>query len=550
MARGTGATITSIDSEDLRRILVQGRRALEDNVEAVNALNVFPVPDGDTGTNMLLTLRALEDGPANAGGQMPPGSVTAMARGALLGARGNSGVIFAQFFQGLARGLEGKERFTAHDLALALAEGSAAAYKAVGNPVEGTMLTVIREMAEAAQQEADRGVDFIETWDAVCQAARASVARTPTLLPVLREAGVVDAGGLGLCVIMEGALSGLRDEELGAIELPAPELDGDASAAQLVSEAFIDATEEDLYGYCTQFLIQGEGLDPDAVRERLESLATSTVVIGGDAMVRIHVHAEDPGPVLSFGVSLGTVSQVSIENMDEQHQEFVAARRGKQELKPVGVLAIASGDGLSDVFIGSGAARVLSGGDTMNPSTQEILDAVEEVGAERVILLPNNPNIIAAAQQAKPLSSREITVIPTESIPQGIAAMLSFNSTQEYEENVREMEQAMGAVVSGAVCNASRDAELGGVRVAEGQVMGLLERKMVVSGDDRIGALCDLVSEIGPDGGSLITLYWGADTGEEEAHGAAEELQNRFNGVEVEVVFGGQPHYNYILSVE
>ena len=267
MARGAESTITSIDSEDLRRILVQGRRALEDNVEAINALNVFPVPDGDTGTNMLLTMKALEEEPANIGGPISPRSVTAMARGALMGARGNSGVILAQFFQGLARGLDGIDRFSTLDLASALAEGSAAAYKAVSNPVEGTMLTVIREMAEAARQEADRGVDVIEMWDAVCQAARKSVAKTPTLLPVLREAGVVDAGGLGLSVIMEGALSGLREEELGAIELTAPDLDVSAATAQAVSEAFIDATEEDLYGYCTQFLIQGEGLNPDDISE-------------------------------------------------------------------------------------------------------------------------------------------------------------------------------------------------------------------------------------------------------------------------------------------
>ncbi len=550
MARGAESTITSIDSEDLRRILVQGRRALEDNVEAINALNVFPVPDGDTGTNMLLTMKALEEEPANTGGSISLRSVTAMARGALLGARGNSGVILAQFFQGLARGLDGIDRFSAQDLATALAEGSAAAYKAVGNPVEGTMLTVIREMSEAARQEADRGVDVIEMWDSVCQAARKSVAKTPTLLPVLREAGVVDAGGLGLSVIMEGALSGLREEELGAIELTAPELDVSAATAQAVSEAFIDATEEDLYGYCTQFLIQGEGLNPDDVREQMESLAGSTVVIGGDGMVRIHVHAEDPGPVVSYGVSLGTLSQVSIVNMDEQHQEFMAARRGKQELQPVGVLAIASGDGLAEVFLGSGAASVLSGGDTMNPSTREILDAVEGVAAERVILLPNNPNIVSAAEQARSLSPRQVTVIPTESIPQGISALLSFNPLQEFEGNVRDMEQSISAVVSGAVCNAQRDAELGGVKVAEGQVMGLLERRMVISGDDRTGVLCDLVAKIDPDSGSLITLYWGADTHEAEANGAAEELQKRFNHVEVEVVFGGQPHYNYILSVE
>ena len=550
MASGTGPTITSISSEDLRRILAQGRRALEENVEAINALNVFPVPDGDTGTNMLLTMKAIEDEPPATGGSIAPGSVTAMARGALLGARGNSGVIFAQFFQGFARGLDGLDRFGAEDLAKALTEGSAAAYKAVGNPVEGTMLTVIREMSETARQEAGPGVDVAELWDAVCQAARQSVARTPNLLPVLREAGVVDAGGLGLSVIMEGALSGLRDEELGRIELPAPDIQGDAAGFPSVSEAFIDATEEDLYGYCTQFLIQGEGLDPDDVRERMESLATSTVVIGGAGVVRVHVHAEDPGPVLSYGVSLGTLSQVSIENMDDQHQEFVAARRSEQELKPVGVLAIASGQGLADVFLDSGAASVLSGGDTMNPSTREILDAVATVAAERVIVLPNNPNIVAAAEQARSLSSREMTVIPTESIPQGIAALLSFNRAQSFEENVAGMEQSVSDVVSGAVCNAQRAAELGGVSVAEGQVMGLIERKMVVSGDDRTGVLSDLVARIGPESGSLITLYWGADTQESEAMSAGEELLGRFQGAEVDVVFGGQPHYNYILSVE
>ena len=550
MASGTGSTITSISSEDLRRILVQGRRALEDNVDAINALNVFPVPDGDTGTNMLLTMKAIEDEPPASGGSITPGSVTAMARGALLGARGNSGVIFAQFFQGLARGLEGRDRFGAEDLARALAEGSSAAYKAVGNPVEGTMLTVIREMAEAAQQEIGRDVDVIGLWEVVCRAARQSVAKTPTLLPVLREAGVVDAGGLGLSVIMEGALSGLRDEELGAIELPAPDLEGDPASFLSVSDAFIDATEEDLYGYCTQFLIQGEGLEPDDVRGGMESLATSTVVIGGTGVVRVHVHAEDPGPVLSYGVSLGTLSQVSIENMDEQHQEFVAARREEKELKPVGVLAIASGEGLTDVFLGSGAASVLSGGDTMNPSTREILDAVDAVAAERVIVLPNNPNIIAAAEQARSISSREITILPTESIPQGIAAMLSYNALEEYEENVADMEQSISAVVSGAISIAQRDAELGGVGVAEGQVMGLLERRMVVSGDDRTGVLCDLIEKIGPESGSLVTLYWGADTQEPEAQSAGESLLERFQGIEVDVVFGGQPHYNYILSVE
>lgn len=539
-----------LDPQGLKRILAHGRMAIEARVEAINALNVFPVPDGDTGINMFLTMKALEDSPASRSASSPASILTAISDAALRGSRGNSGVILAQFLRGLTGGLEGKEQWDGRDLASALQEACTSAYGAVAKPVEGTMLTVIRELADAAQQTAGSGGDVLATWEAACLASRESVARTPTLLPVLREAGVVDAGGLGLSVIMEGALAGLRGEEPAPSEFPAPVLDSASAGEQAVSTAFVDATEDEIYGYCTQFVVEGEGLSADAVRAALEPLAASTVVIGGGSVVRVHVHAEDPGPAISCGASLGTLAQVSIENMDEQHRRFVADRRQEQPLRPLAVVAVASGEGLTELFLGSGAGRVLSGGDTMNPSTQEILDAVEDAGAERVILLPNNPNIVAAAEQAGSLSSREVAVVPTASIPQGVAALLAFNELEEFEANVSAMNSAIDGVVSGAVGPAQRDAELGGVSVSAGQLMGLLERRLVTSGDDATAVLAELVGMAQSEDSSIVTLFWGAGTEEEEAEAVGDAIREQFPDVDVEVVFGGQPHYNYVVSVE
>ena len=549
MYTGTESATPYLDPHGLQRILSHGRMAIEARVEAINALNVFPVPDGDTGINMFLTMKALEDSPS-ARSASSSSMLSALSDAALRGSRGNSGVILAQFLRGLAGGLEGKEQWDGRDLASALQEACTAAYGAVAKPVEGTMLTVIRELAEAAQQAAGSGGDVLATWEAAYLASRESVARTPTLLPVLREAGVVDAGGLGLSVIMEGALAGLRGEEPASSEFPAPVLDSATPNGQTVSAGFVDATEDEIYGYCTQFVIEGDSLSADGVRAALEPLAASTVVIGGGSVVRVHVHAEDPGPAISCGASLGTLAQVSIENMDEQHRRFVADRRQEQQLRPVAVVAVASGEGLTELFLGSGAGGVLSGGDTMNPSTQEILDAVEDAGAERVILLPNNPNIVSAAEQARSLAPREVAVVPTASIPQGVAALLAFNEVEEFEANVSAMNDALEGVVSGAVGPAQRDAELGGVRVAAGQFMGLLERRMVTSGDDASAVLLELVGMAQAEPGSIVTLFWGADTSEDEAEAAGDALREQSPDVEVEVVFGGQPHYNYIVSVE
>lgn len=536
-----------LDADVLKRILIQGSRALETKAEAINALNVFPVPDGDTGTNMLLTMKALEQEVNNSVDLSPSQLVATMAKGALWGARGNSGVILAQFFQGLARGLDGQVNFDGRALATALKEASAAAYRSVGNPVEGTMLTVIREVSEAAMLEADNTTDIVEIWEAMCKAARESVARTPLLLPVLRAAGVVDAGGQGLSILLEGALRGLRGEGLQGVELTVPAID---TGQQGISEAFIQSTEEDLYGYCTQFLIHGEDLDGDAIREQVQSLAKSTVVIGGSDIVRVHIHTMDPGPILSHAVQLGTLSQVSIVSMDEQHEEFVTARRGEQQVQPMGVLAIASGQGLMDLFLDTGASAVIAGGDTMNPSIGEILDAVDDIKAERVIVLPNNSNILPAAQQASSISSKQMEVVQSKSIPQGISALLAFNPQETFESNLAAMEHGALAVISGAVCTAQRDSELEGVKVTQGKIIGLLEREMVVAGENMTDVLVNLLAKAGPEEGSLITLYWGADTLEEDAIKIADMVRSRFQSAEIEVVFGGQPHYNYFVSVE
>lgn len=536
-----------LDTDELRRILIQGSRALEAKIEAINALNVFPVPDGDTGTNMLLTMKALEKEVNNSVDLHPSQLMATMAKGALWGARGNSGVILAQFFQGLARGLDDQVHFDCHALAKALKEASVAAYRSVGNPVEGTMLTVIREVSEATTVAADTKTDIVEIWEAMCKAARESVARTPLLLPVLRAAGVVDAGGQGLSVLLEGALRGLRGEGLEGVELTAPTIDtGDEG----ISEAFLQSTEEDVYGYCTQFLIQGEDLDGDAIREQVQLLAKSTVVIGGGDIVRVHIHTMDPGPILSHAVQIGTLSQVNIVSMDEQHEEFLTARRGLQQVQPVGVLAIASGQGLMELFLDTGASAVIAGGDTMNPSIGEILDAVGDVKAERIIVLPNNSNILPAAQQASSISSKQVEVVRSKSIPQGISALLAFNPQETFENNLAAMEHGVRSVISGAVCTAQRDSEFEGVKVTQGQIIGILEREMVAAGENLTDVLVDLLAKAGPQEGSLITLYWGADTLEEDAIKVADMVRSRFRGAEIEVVFGGQPHYNYFVSVE
>ncbi len=534
-----------LDAVGLRGLVAAGESALAHNVEAVNALNVFPVPDGDTGTNMLLTLRAVLEELAKNDASDLGGVAASGARGALLGARGNSGVILSQFFAGLGRSFRDASDADVPHVAQAFRDGAEAAYKAVSNPTEGTILTVMRATAEAMQTGISNGDgDLVALLERGLEACRVAVLRTPEQLPVLKEAGVVDAGGQGFALLLEGALSHLRGEDVAAISLET------VLPVMGVSQDFLDATESMEYGYCTQVLISGEALDPDDIRVRVSAMADSTVVVGDDTLVQVHVHTLDPGPILSLGAALGTLSMVKVENIDEQHVEFQAAHRGERKKIPLAIVAVAWGDGLEELFRSLGAHAIVAGGQTMNPSCQQLLDAVEALGAEETVLLPNNSNVVLAAQQAADLSPTPLRVVPSSTIPQGIAAMIAFNDQADLEANVEAMSGALDEVRSGEIVTAVRDAHVDGQAVREGDVMASLDGVLVASGASCEEVLEALVAGAEPPEGSLITLYWGGDMTEAEAEECAPKLQQRFPGVEVEVVKGGQPFYHYLVSIE
>ena len=537
-----------LDGDDLRAMFASAVHLLEANVEAINALNVFPVPDGDTGINMFLTLQdsvAGTRGLDRAGADMVS---RVLADGALKAAKGNSGVILSQFFEGLAVGLQDSPNFGTPELATALREARDRSYKAVGEPKEGTMLTVVSDVARAASEIENEAVEMPDFLSALCEAARESVALTPTLLPVLREAGVVDAGGQGLLVILEGARRYASGEAgPGEVEVPEPVgIDGSTGA---VSHEFLDSVEEEAYGYCTQFLVEGVDLDPDDLRTKVSEMGRSAVVVGNATSVQVHVHAEDPGPVISLGAGLGSLSSVKVENMDAQHERFSADRRG-EETSSLAVVAVAWGDGFVDLFRGYGADQIVTGGDTMNPSVGDLLQAIDRARSETVIVLPNNSNIVPAAEQAARKSSKDVHVVPTKSIPQGVAAMLEFNVDLDADRNVEEMNDAVEAVRTGQVTEAVRGVTMNGVTVEQGMVVGMLEREVVAAGEDVEAVARTLVEAAREDEIELVTLYRGAPISEADARRIADALDSDIDDIEVELVEGGQPHYHFLISLE
>jgi DAK2 domain fusion protein YloV len=540
-----------ISGEAFRHFLTEGTRYVERHADEINALNVFPVPDGDTGTNMLLTLKSAISSP-----DLPPagtGTIAevshGLARGALLGARGNSGVILSQFMKGIATSLANLDVATGADIAAALVSAAAAGYQAVGKPVEGTMLTV---MHQAAAGITDVDAPVSDVLRQALDAATDALAHTPEQLPILAEAGVVDAGGQGIVALLAGALASVTGEPV-ALEITAPL--GGAPTID-VSQQFLEHTEDEMYGFCTQFVVFGADLDVDAVREQIVAMASSTVVVGDDRTVRIHAHAEDPGPLLTLGVSLGSVDQVSIQNMDNQHQEFMALHGYTQaERQAMAVVAVAPGEGLARVFRDLGAAQVVGGGQTMNPSAADLLDAVKRANADHTILLPNNPNIIMAANQAAELANAEretnsVSVVSSRNVPQGVAAMLAFNPDFDAAGNADAMTSALAEVSSGEITTAVRSTTLDGVAVEEGQVIALLDGKIIAATSAPHDALMALLDHAAPDDGALITLYHGADTSDDDAQQAAQDIQARFAGVEVDIQSGEQPHYQYLVSIE
>ena len=536
---------SSLSGDLFRRMVAAGAGYVEEHVDAINAMNVFPVPDGDTGINMLLTLRSAND--SNELPEPGQGSVAdvskALARGALLGARGNSGVILSQYMKGMSVGLAGCDECDGPQLAAALAAASSASYQAVGKPVEGTMLTVMRAAAEAAKP-AD-GLPSGVLREAL-QAAERALAQTPEQLPVLKEAGVVDAGGQGVVAFLAGCVGYLEGRVI-TLEMGAPA--GRAGEAS-VSHAFLEHTEDEMYGYCTQFIIQGHALDVEAVRALVSSMAASTVVVGDEQTVRVHAHAEDPGPLLSMGVGFGAVDQINIQNMDVQHQDFMGRHGYAPADTALAVIAVASGGGIERVLLDLGAHAVVPGGQTMNPSAAELLEAVRRSGAEHTVILPNNKNILLAANQAAELSDRAVTVVPSTSVPQGVAALLALNPDLDPAENIDAMVRAAADARSGEVTVAVRSTTINGIPIAEGDAMALLDGDVVAAAASPHEALMSLVERAAPEDGSLVTLYYGADLTADEAHSAAGSIASRFEGVETEVVEGGQPYYHYLVSFD
>lgn len=540
--------VKSISGQDLRDMFAAATSWLEKSSAEIDALNVFPVPDGDTGTNMLLTMRSTLEEAYRAPDRSASAVSQAMAKGALMGARGNSGVILSQILRGLAQGLAEKESFNAVDLVNALQHSSTMAYKGISNPVEGTILTVIKEVATAVQaQVSSDGDDIIPVMEAAVDAASESVANTPNLLQVLREAGVVDAGGQGLHTILDGALRYLRGET-EQMRFRKPQIIvSDVHATKMPQ---MIAAEEVPYGYCTEFLLKGEKIPTDKIRKRLEKKGESLIVAGDESAVRIHIHTLDPGDVIRCATNLGTVHQVSIRNMDEQHQDFLEMQKERMPAVDTAIIAVVSGDGLTDVFTSLGASAIVPGGQTMNPSTKDLLQAVELVPSDKVIILPNNKNIVATANQVHSLTSKTIGVVPAETIPQGVAALLAFDYEVNLKTNTQIMKKAISAVRTIEITRATRSTRLGELKIKRKQPIGLLDGDLIATGKNDTDVLNQVLAKLDLDKAEVITIYYGADTKTAEAEQISNSIREQHPQLQIEVVQGGQPHWNYIISIE
>jgi DAK2 domain fusion protein YloV len=539
--------VGSWGGQELRQALTAGLAWLEHHAEIINALNVYPVPDGDTGTNMSLTMQAaLRETAHSPDKESAEAIAQAVAQGALMGARGNSGVILSQIFRGMARRLRNLSRFDALVLAAAMTEATETAYKGVIKPVEGTILTVVREVAEVAQKAASERNDLLYLMDQMVAEARRSVAHTPELLPVLAEAGVVDAGGQGLFVILEGMLRYMKGER---VELTTS------------SEAVVDLralTSEKGWGYDVQFVVRGGDLNVEGIRDTIAEMGDSALVVGDQTMVKVHVHSPEPGTPLNYGVQLGSLSNIIVENMQEQYEEFigekpavgvVAATKPKTTC-PIGIVAVAAGEGMIRVLKSLGAERVVHGGQTMNPSTEELLEAVESLDAEEGIILPNNSNVVLAAQQVQQLGSKRVLVVPTETLPQGVSALLAFNYQTDLETNAEAMDRARRKVRTLELTFAVRPAQVNGLQVAEGQVIGLLDGEIIACGCDLDTVALEMLQQIATQDEEIVTLYAGQGVSPVRVEALVCRIRERFPEQEVELVDGGQAHYPYIISVE
>lgn len=546
----------TVNSTEFRKMVASGARMLEINRAKIDALNVFPVPDGDTGTNMSLTLQsAVKEMNACSSNRFQE-ICDSVSKGALRGARGNSGVITSQIFRGICSVLrECNETFDTKTLAKALENGTKVAYSAVSIPKEGTILTVVRLMSESAVKLASKNKDVGEFLKALIAVGDDALAKTPELLPVLKKAGVVDSGGMGLMTVMRGFLAAITGEDIGTDTMP-------TEAQEVVKEPDFDDNSDiinlDLgdieFAYCTEFFVinlkpQTTLADIDKLKEKLMSIGDSVICIGDLEFIKVHVHTNTPGVALTYALELGELDRLKIENMLEENRQL--KKKLEAEKKQMGMLAICAGEGLSDIFKDLMVDRVIEGGQTMNPSAQDIADAVQKINASNVFVFPNNSNIILAAEQAKGLvNNRTIHVIPTKNVPQGFAAALAFNPEESVPENKTNMTHAIDNVAAGQVTYAVRNTTMNGFKLQQGDIIGLNSKKILAKGSEIETVALSLIKSMKNSEHEMITLYYGEGVTEEEAQSLADKVGEAFPDCDVDFHFGGQPVYYYIVSLE
>lgn len=554
--------MANITTSLFQEMVQAGATRLNKQAEYVNSLNVFPVPDGDTGTNMGMTIengaKEVSDRSASTVGE----AAGIFAKGLLMGARGNSGVITSQLFRGFSQSVKDKDELDGAALAAAFQSGVEVAYKAVMKPVEGTILTVSRGAAIGAKKKAESTNDAVEVMRAALEGAKTALAKTPDMLPVLKEVGVVDSGGQGLVFIYEGFLSALTGEYSASEDFVATpaNMSEMINAEHHKSVAGHVVTEDIKFGYCTEIMValkQGptyvKDFDYDEFRNYLNNLGDSLLVVNDDEIVKVHVHTEDPGLVMQEGLKYGSLVKVKVDNMRNQHEAQV--EKEERQAKPVeekeyAIIAVAAGDGLADIFKAQGVDYIISGGQTMNPSTEDFVKAVEGLNARNIIILPNNKNILMAAQSAAEVIDQPAAVVETKTIPQGLTSLLAFDESKSIEENYERMSAALADVVSGSVTTAVRDTTIDGLEIHENDNLGMVDGKIVVSNPDMIETLEETFAHMLDEDSEIVTIYVGEEGSEEVANELAQSLAEKYEDVEVEIHQGGQPVYPYLFSVE
>ncbi len=557
LSRGTVRSlfrrISVFDGQDLKKALLAAAAWLEENREYINALNVFPVPDGDTGSNMSRTMQAAIKGIADSDDTSAGVIASRAAHSALMGARGNSGVILSQILRGLALGLEQKHTFTAYDLAHSMQEAQRLAYGAVLKPVEGTILTVIRETAEAATASVSQGDDVLHLMHAMLHAAKKAVEHTPELLPTLKQAGVVDSGGQGLYTVLEGIWRYIHGDTS-----PQQPVFAEEKPKREAHKGVVTIEEE--FGYEVVFILRGTNLGVEQIRQGIIDLGgVSTVVAGDEKLLKVHTHTAWPGKILDYGVSLGSLLDITIENLQEQSLSYAAASALEHSGAPttpaaaqldIATVVVASGEGFIEVFTSLGATAIVPGGQTMNPSTEELLSAVKAVPADRVILLPNNKNVLLSARQVLHLTDKEVVLIPTETMPQGIAALMGFDFSANFESNCQAMTRAAQHIQTAEITTAVRSVQIDGVDVQAGNCIGIINGRLTTAGPDPLVVLDETFRQMHVEQYEIVTLYFGEQTTRQEAEATAQRVLGQYPHLEVQVVNGNQAHYSYIISAE